>query len=175
MGLTIGLIVLGLVVALLVLISTRSADFRLERTAQIAAPPERVFALINDLHEWVKWSPWEKLDPAMQKTFGGAAAGVGATYAWVGKGKAGEGQMTILESAPGAKVALKLEFKKPFAATNDTVFTLTPTAAGTEVRWAMSGVNNFASKAFQLVVDMDKLVGKDFEEGLANLDRAARG
>jgi carbon monoxide dehydrogenase subunit G len=169
------IVILGVVVAFIALVASRPSTFRLERSARIAAPPAAVFALINDLHQWGKWSPWEKLDPEMKKTYGGPAAGPGATYAWLGNKKAGEGQMTILESVADQRVTLKLEFKKPMAATNDTVFTLTPAGDGTQVSWVMTGVNGFGGKLFQLVVNIDKLVGKDFEAGLANLDRAARG
>jgi uncharacterized protein YndB with AHSA1/START domain len=174
MALNIGLGVLALIVVLLVVISTRPASFRVERSAQIGAPPSAVFLLLNDFQHWVKWSPWEKLDPNMKKTFDGPAAGPGARYAWVGNSKAGEGRMTILDSKPNELLSIQLEFVKPFAATNRTTFKLIPSAGGTEVHWIMEGENGFAAKAFSLFVNMDQLVGKDFEEGLANLSSVAQ-
>ena len=166
-------VVLVLVV-LVVFIATRPAHFRVERSAQINASAAVVFPLINDFHNWPKWSPWEKLDPGMKKTFSGAPAGTGAQYAWVGNDKAGEGRMTITDSKPTELIALKLEFLKPFAATNQATFQLVPGAAGTQVKWGMEGDNGFIAKAFCLVVDMDALVGKDFEEGLSNLNKLAQ-
>lgn len=164
---------LVVLVVLAVFIATRPAHFRVERSAQINAPAADVFPLIDDFHHWAQWSPYEKLDPGMKKTFSGAPAGVGAEYAWAGNYKAGEGRMTITDSKPNELVSLKLEFLKPFAATNQATFKLTPTPLGTEVRWSMDGNNGFMAKAFCLVVDMDSLVGKDFEQGLSNLGRVA--
>jgi uncharacterized protein YndB with AHSA1/START domain len=174
MALQIGIGVLALIALLVVLISMRPARFRIARSAQLTASAERVFSLLNDFHEWAKWSPWEKLDPAMKKTFTGPEAGKGATYSWLGNNKAGEGRMTILESKPSELVVLGLEFIKPFAAKNQTTFKLSPSAGGTEVQWIMEGERNFSGKAFDLFVNMDKLLGKDFEEGLANLNTAAQ-
>jgi uncharacterized protein YndB with AHSA1/START domain len=170
----IGLGVLAVVAVLLLVIATRPAHFRIERSAQISAPPAVVFSLVNDFRQWPKWSPWEKVDPAMKKTFDGPATGQGASYAWAGNSKAGEGRMTILESKPSEEVSIQLEFVKPFAATNRATFTMSPSAQGTEVHWIMEGDNGFAAKAFSLFMNMDKIVGKDFEEGLANLSSAAR-
>jgi hypothetical protein len=175
MALKIALGVLAVLALLLVVISTRPASFRIERSAQISAPDAVVFSLLNDFHQWLKWSPWEKLDPNMKKTFEGSASGPGARYAWVGNSKAGEGRMTILHSKPNELVSIQLEFIKPFAATHRTTFTLSPSGAGTEVHWIMEGENGFSSKAFSLFVNMDQLVGKDFEQGLANLNTAAQG
>jgi len=162
------LAILGLVIA------TRPAHFRVERSALIHAPDAVIFPLIDDFHAWPLWSPWEKLDPGMKKTFSGAPKGRGAEYAWAGNDKAGAGRMTILESKPNELVSVRLEFLKPFAATNQAAFELVPTGAGTQVTWSMEGNNGFIAKAFCMVMDMDALVGKDFEEGLANLDRLAR-
>lgn len=165
------------VVAVLLLFSlfvaTRPAHFRVERSAQIDAPSNVVFPLINDFHAWAKWSPYEKLDPGMKKTYSGAPSGRGASYAWSGNDKAGEGRMTITDSKPSELVSIQLEFLKPFAATNQATFRLTPNATGTRVQWSMEGDNGFVAKAFCLVVNMDSLVGKDFEAGLANLNRLA--
>ncbi len=163
--------VVALLVVLILLIATRPASFRIERSATVSAPAEIVFAELNDFHEWAKWSPWEKLDAKMQKTYEGPAAGVGSKYHWVGNEQVGEGRMTITDSKPHEHVAIKLEFIKPFAATNDTEFTLKPAADGVGVTWAMSGQNNFMAKAFSLFVNMDEMVGKDFEKGLAELKR----
>ena len=171
---TIAILLLVLIGGLLLLIATRQASFVIERSATVAASPDRVFPLLNDFHQWTMWSPWEHRDPNLQRTYGGPAEGPGATYAWVGNKQVGEGRMTIVESAPNERVLIKLEFLKPMAATNDTTFTLTPVDGGTRVHWHMAGNNNFMGKAFSLMVDLDKMVGKDFEQGLASLDTAAR-
>jgi uncharacterized protein YndB with AHSA1/START domain len=173
MALQIGIGVLVLVALLVLFVGTRPASFHIERSKEIEAPSERVFALLNDFHEWAKWSPWEKLDPAMKKTFEGPTAGKGASYGWVGNSKAGSGRMTILESSL-ERVSIELEFIKPFPAKNRSTFELKPSAKGTAVRWIMEGENGFSAKAFSLLVNMDKFLGKDFEEGLAKLDSAAR-
>lgn len=159
------------VALLLVFIATRPDAFRVERSATIAAPPEAIFALLDDLHQWARWSPWEKLDPQMQKTFEGAPSGVGAGLHWSGNKKAGEGRMTITESKPAERLVTSLEFIRPFPATNVAEFALTPGPAGVAVRWSMTGRSTFMFKAFGVFVSLDKLVGKDFEEGLGNLKR----
>jgi hypothetical protein len=168
-------IALGLVVLLAgfaVFVATRPGDFRVARTRALAAPPAVVHGYLSDFHKWPEWSPWEKLDPAMKRELSGASAGPGAVYYWSGNDKVGEGRMTILDSQPGKSVTIKLEFLKPFAATNKTQFDLTPTGTGTNVAWTMSGHNNFVSKLFCLFMDMDKMVGGDFDKGLAQLDSA---
>ncbi len=157
---------------LLVVISLQPATFHVERSVAIAAPPEAAFAQVNDFHAWRAWSPWEKLDPTLKRTYDGAPAGVGAKYAWVGNKEVGEGRMTIEESTP-TKIAIKLEFLKPFQATNTATFTFAKTGEGTKATWAMDGNNNFISKAFHLVMDMDKLIGRDFERGLLAIKTAA--
>jgi len=154
------------IVVLVVVIALQPATFHVERSVVIAAPRERAFSQVADFHQWATWSPFEKLDPDMKKTYTGAPSGVGAIYAWAGNGKAGEGRMTIEESTP-SKIGIKLEFLKPFEATNGATFSFAPTGAGTKVTWAMDGNNNFISKAFHLVMNMDKLIGGDFERGLA--------
>ena len=159
---------------LLAFASTRPDRFRIERSAEINAPASVVFAKINDFRQWSQWSPYEKLDPGMKKTYTGAAAGPGAVYAWSGNGKAGEGRMTVLESKPGEFVTLKLEFFKPFAATNQAVFRLVPSEGGTRVTWSMEGENSLMGKTISLFMNMDELVGKDFEQGLANLNGVAQ-
>ena len=163
-----------IVVAILGYAATRPDSFRVERMALIKAPPETIHPFIADFRQWPQWSPWEKLDPNMQRTFTGPQRGVGAGYAWKGNGKAGEGRMEIVESRPSERVVLKLEFIKPFPATNTTTFTLAPKDGGTEVVWTMEGENTFMGKVFSVFTDMDRLIGKDFEEGLENLDRATK-
>lgn len=168
-------ILIALVVILIVfviVVATRPADFRITRSASIAASPEAVFAQVNDFHKWDAWSPWAKLDPAMKQTHEGAAAGVGAIYSWDGNKEVGAGRMTITESRTNEAILIKLEFFKPFAAVNDTEFTFKSADANgnqTAVTWTMSGKNNFISKAFCMFMNMDKMVGGDFEKGLASL------
>src|SRR5262249_13602203 len=144
-----------------------------ERSAVIAAPPERIFAPVNDFHTWPEWSPWEKVDPKMKRTFAGAPAGAGATYAWAGDANVGEGRMGILNTDAPSGISIQLEFQKPFAATNPANFTFVPTLSGTKVTWAMDGPKNFFTKALYMVVNVDKMVGDKFEEGLANLKTIA--
>ena len=163
------LVVLGLVSFIL----SRPDSFRIVRSATIAAPAEVVFPMINDLHNWTAWSPWAELDPNMKLTYSGAQLGVGAVYSWTGNDKVGEGRMTILESQPNDKVVIKLEFMKPFEATNTTNFIIKPENGGVNVTWDMTGNNNFMSKAATLVMDMDKEVGGDFAKGLAKLKTVA--
>jgi hypothetical protein len=163
----------GLVVLLVVavaFIATRPSDFQIVRTRVVSAPPEVVHAQVNDLRKWAAWSPWEKLDPAMTREISGAPSGPGATYHWSGNKDVGEGRMTITDSQTPSSVTIRLEFIKPWTATNTTRFDLTPSGAGTNVTWTMSGRNNFMAKAFGLFVDIDKMVGADFEKGLASLD-----
>lgn len=155
-------------------VASRPGQFHVERSAEIAAPPAVAFSLVNDFHRWQSWSPWDKLDPNQTRTFSGPAAGTGSEYHWVGNDKVGEGHMTITESLPAQRVALKLDFLKPMKATNTTVFAFTPTAKGTQVVWSMDGTNNFFGKAFMMFNDMDKMVGGDFERGLANLGQQAQ-
>lgn len=165
----IGLGVAALLAVLLVVIATRPAAFRIERSATIAAPPEVVFAQIEDLHRWERWNPFEK-DAGMRKTFEGAPAGVGSAYHYVSE-HSGEGRMTLTAVQPNRRVGVRAEFIKPFAATNDVEFTLRPAPGGVTVTWAMSGRNPFLGKAISLFVNMDRMVGGQFEQGLADLKR----
>jgi uncharacterized protein YndB with AHSA1/START domain len=169
----IGLGIAALLAVLVVVVATRPADFRIARSRTINAPPPVVFGLVNDFHRWPEWSPWEKLDPSMKRELSGAPSGNGAVYFWTGNDKVGEGRMTITDSQPPHALTIRLEFLKPWAATNTASFEFTPSGAGTTVTWAMSGHNNFVSKLFGLFMDMDKMVGPDFERGLANLEAAA--
>jgi uncharacterized protein YndB with AHSA1/START domain len=164
------LLALGIIVLLLVVvIATRPTEYRVMRSATFAAPPAAVFPLINDFHKWDDWSPWAKIDPAMKKTIEGPSSGAGSIYTWSGNNDVGEGRMTILDSQPNDRVRIKLEFIRPFASTAITELTLKPEGSGTTVNWDMAGENNFVSKAFGLFVNMDKMIGADFEKGLAQM------
>ena len=162
-------IVVTAVVVVLIAASLRSATFRIARSLRVGAPPDRIFPLINDFHQWAQWSPFEKLDPAMQKTFGGSPTGRGSTYAWSGNNRAGQGRMEITESMPYSRVAIDLEFERPWNARNLAIFTLEPTGDATTVTWAMEGRQVFMGKVMGLFMNLDKMLGKDFEAGLANL------
>jgi uncharacterized protein YndB with AHSA1/START domain len=162
-----------LIVAFLAFVATRPDTFRVERSAVIKAPPEKVFPFINDFKRWGAWSPWEKKDPAMKRTFGAVTAGKGAYYAWEGNKDVGQGSMEIAESSAPGKVGLKLDFVHPFETHNTVVFTLEPKGDSTSVRWAMEGPVPYVAKIIHLFLDMDKMVGQDFEAGLANLKAAA--
>ena len=173
--LTTVLVVIVLAVVGLVGFAAMKPDtFALTREAGINAPPAEVHALIDDFHQWGRWSPWEKLDPGLKRTHGGAASGKGAVYAWEGNKKVGQGRMEILESTPSA-IRIKLDFLKPFEAHNITDFTLAPRNGGTHVSWTMSGPLNFMMKLMQVFMSMDRMVGKDFEAGLASMKAAAEG
>jgi hypothetical protein len=162
------LIVLAVIIVLLVVvIATRPSTFSVTRSTVVAAPPERSFALVNDFGAWPKWSPWEKKDPQMKRTIGGPPEGVGATYAWTGDKNVGEGRMTIERSEAPSLVGINLEFIKPFPGVCPTTFAFEPVPGGTKVTWTMAGKYNFISKAMSLVINMDKMIGKDFEAGLA--------
>ena len=161
------------VVVLVVIVALQPSHYRVERSATMNAPPSMVFAQVNDFHKWNAWSPWANLDPGMKQTFEGAPAGNGAGYAWVGNSEVGEGRMTITESHPSDLIKIKLEFIKPFAATSNTVFTFKPEGNQTKVTWAMDGDKNFIAKAFHLFMNIDKMVGGDFEKGLAQMKSVA--
>lgn len=163
----------GLLLLLAVLVATRPADFRIVRSARIAAPPATVFAQVNDFHNWKAWSPWAKIDPAMKETYDGPSSGVGAKYAWLGNKQVGEGRMTIAESRPSEFLRINLEFIKPFQANHTAEFRFTPDGNQTAVEWSMNGHNGFVSKAFFMFVNMDKLIGRDFEKGLKQLKEVA--
>ncbi len=167
-GLAVGL------AALAAYIATRPAHFSISRSRTLAAPPDVVHAHVNDFHKWPAWSPWEKRDPAMTREYSGAPAGPGASYGWKGNNDVGEGRMTITDSRPPQSVTIRLEFIRPFAATNTTQFDFAPSGPGTNVTWTMSGENNFLSKAFSVFMNMDSLIGADFEQGLANLETATK-
>ena len=169
---TIAIAAAAVVAAVLVYASTKPDTFRVQRSTTVSAPPAAVYALIDDFHRWGEWSPFEKLDPAMRRTFDGAPRGVGAVYAWAGNGKAGAGRMEIVEARP-TRVAIRLDFEKPMRVRNTAEFTLEPAGEATRVTWAMHGPNLFIGKVIGLFVDMDRMVGRDFEAGLAALKAAA--
>jgi uncharacterized protein YndB with AHSA1/START domain len=167
------LIVAGvLVVAFVVFVATRPSHFHVERSTEIAAPAEKIYPLTADFHEWPKWSPWEKKDANMKKTFSGAPNGVGAIYEWEGNKDVGKGRMTVTAAEPGKSVTIKLEFLEPFPTTNIAKFDLVPTGDKTKVTWNMDGeAENLMHKMFTLM--MDGMIGPDFEAGLANMKTAA--
>ena len=169
---TITLIVVAAIAALLIFAATRPDTFHVERTARINAPAEKIFPLIDDFHRWGTWSPYEKLDPDMQRSFGGSASGKGATYAWESKGKAGAGRMEITESTPSSKIAINLDFTRPMEGHNVAEFTLQPQGDATQVTWSMHGPSPFVAKLMGIFFNMDQMIGKDFETGLANLKTA---
>jgi uncharacterized protein YndB with AHSA1/START domain len=169
MPLIIAGVVAVIIVALIVVVAIQPEDFRLSRSTTVAAPPADIFSQINDFHNWDLWSPWAKLDPTMKTTFAGSAAGEGSTYSWSGNSKVGEGRMTITKSQPPELVLIQLEFLRPMRANNLTEFTFKPEAQETRVTWTMSGKKNFMAKAFHLIMNMEKMVGPDFEKGLAQL------
>ena len=170
---TIAVIVAVLIAGVLIFATMKPDTFSVQRSATIKAPPDKIFAVLNDFHRWTEWSPWEKLDPAMQRTLGGAASGKGATYAWEGNSKAGAGRMEIVESVPARRIGIQLDFIKPFEGHNIAEFTLTPQGDATQVNWQMHGPAPFITKLMQVFVSMDSMIGKDFEEGLANLKAVA--
>jgi hypothetical protein len=159
--------------ALLLYVATKPDTFHIQRSANIKAPPEKIFPLINDFHRWVSWSPYEKKDPTMKRTYSGAADGKDSVYEWDGDQNVGQGRMEIIESTPPSKIAIKLDFMKPFEAHNIAEFTLQRGVEITNVTWAMQGPLPYAAKIIHLFLDMDRMVGKDFEAGLANLKALA--
>jgi uncharacterized protein YndB with AHSA1/START domain len=167
--LKITLISLAVVIVVFVVVAIQPKEFRVARSTTMSAPPPAVFAVVNDFHEWQAWNPWGKIDPAMKQTFDGAPSGVGAIYAWAGNKEVGEGRMAIVESRPSERIRVKLEFFKPFAATNTAEFTFKPEGNQTSVTWSMFGEKNFMAKAIHLFMSMDKMIGGQFEKGLADM------
>ena len=172
----IGIVVIILVIAIVALLayaSTKPDNFTVKRSASIKAPPEKIFPLINDLKAWVAWSPFEKKDPAMKRSFGAVTAGKGATYDWQGDRSVGQGHMEIVEASPPNKVLIKLDFIKPFEAHNNGEFTLEPKGDNTLVTWAIYGPSAYVTKVMGVFFNMDSMIGRDFEAGLADLKAAA--
>jgi len=166
---TIAIGVVVVIAAILAYAATKPDTFRVQRSASIKAPPEKIFAVLNDFRRWDAWSPWEKKDPAMKRTFGATTTGKGAVYSWEGNKEVGQGRMEIAESSPPSKLAIKLDFTEPFKAHNLIEFSLEAKGESTNVTWAMHGPSPYMAKLMQVFVSMDGMVGKDFEEGLANL------
>ena len=165
---------LALVIAVFAIVAAlQPTDFRISRTVRIAAPAPVVFAEVNDFHKWTAWSPYEKFDPAMKRSYEGAPAGDGAVYSWNGNRNAGEGRSTIIESRPNELVKIRLEFVRPFKCTNTAEFTFAPEGDTTAVTWSLYGKNTFMGKAFGLIMNMDKMVGGQFEDGLGQLKSVA--
>jgi uncharacterized protein YndB with AHSA1/START domain len=161
------------IAAVLILAATKGDNFSIRRVASIDAPPDKIFPLISDFHAWAGWSPWESKDPAMKRSFSGAERGKGAIYAWEGNNNVGSGQMEIVEATTPSKIVIKLDFFKPFEGHNTAEFTMLPQAGATEVNWEMRGPLAFMHKLVHLFFNMDRMVGKDFETGLANLKKLA--
>lgn len=169
----IGGVIVVAVVVVLIYAATRPDTFRVQRSASIKAPPEKIFALMNDFHRYGEWSPFEKMDPGMKRTYSGADTGKGAAYAWESSGKAGIGRMEITESSPSSKIQINLDFVKPFTAHNKVEYTLQPKGDTTDVTWAMYGDSPYISKLMGVFFNFDKLIGNDFETGLANIKTIA--
>ena len=160
-------------VVLLIVIATRPSTYKVERSATVAAPVDVVFAQVKDFRKWSAWSPWAKRDPQMKTKFEGNQGEVGAMYSWEGNDDTGSGKMTITALKPDERVDFKLEFFKPFESTANNGFTVEPDGAGTKITWFMGGDNTFMGKAFSLVMDMDAMIGKDFEQGLGDIKKIA--
>jgi hypothetical protein len=165
---------IGLVVVLILIYAAfKPGDFHVQRSISIQAPPEKIFLLINDFHQWPSWSPWEKLDPTMKRTLSGPPNGTGSVYEWDGNSKAGNGRMEITDTFPASKVGIKLDFMKPMESHNNVEFTMQPNGSSTNVTWAMSGPLTYPAKVMSVFMSMDKLIGSDFETGLANMKAVA--
>jgi hypothetical protein len=162
-----------LVAAVLLFAATKPGTFRVQRSIEIHAPPEKIFALVNDFHEWPKWAPQDKEDPSMQRNYGGAESGVGAFSDWSSRGSAGAGRMAITGSLPAKSVTVQVDFTKPFEAHNRNEFALQTGATSTNVTWSMEGTNLYVMKLMSVFTNMDKIAGKHFEDGLANLKSVA--
>jgi carbon monoxide dehydrogenase subunit G len=173
-------IAIALVVAVAVVLiyaATRPDSFRVERTISIKAVPEKVFPLVNDFHNWTQWSPWENIDPNLKRSYyqsaSGATSGKGSAYAWEGNNKVGQGRMEITDASAPSKIIIKLDFLKPFEAHNTAEFTLAANGDSTDVTWAMYGPSPYMTKVMGVFFSMDKMVGAQFETGLANLKAIA--
>jgi uncharacterized protein YndB with AHSA1/START domain len=169
----IAIVVAIIIAGVLIFAATKPDTFRVERSAVIKAPPEKIFAILNDFQKWGSWSPWENKDPAMKRTFGATTSGKGAKYAWEGNKDVGKGSMEIAESSPSSRLTIKLDFIEPFEGHNIVGFALESKGDSTNVTWAMHGPMPFISKVISVFCSMDSMIGKDFEAGLANLKAVA--
>ena len=170
---TIAVILAIAIAVVLILAATKPATLRVQRSVSIKAPPERIFPLISDFHQWVTWSPYEQKDPAMKRSYSGAERGKGAVYAWDGDKNVGSGRMEILEASAPQKIVIKLDFFTPFEGHNTAEFTMLPQGDGTHVTWLMRGPAPLMSRVMQVFMNFDHMIGKDFAAGLANLKRLA--
>ena len=173
MGMTVLIAVVVVIVAALAFASTRPDSFRVERSTSIAAPAQTVFDAINDFHRWADWSPWENIDPQLKRSYSGAPRGVGTVYDWTGNSKVGTGRMEITSATAPSTIVIRLDFLKPFEAHNTAEFILAPAGDGTKVTWAMYGPSPFMFRLMGIFMNMDAMIGKDFEAGLANLKALA--
>ena len=163
----------AVVVVLVIVIAVQPSQFHVARTVSVAAPAPVVFAQVNDFHKWSAWSPWARMDPAMKQAYKGAPSGAGAVYTWAGNHDVGEGRMTITESRPSDLIRIKLEFFKPFAGVSTAEFTFKPEGQQTLVAWSMTGRTTFVTKAVHLFLSVDKMIGDNFESGLARIKSLA--
>ena len=170
---TMAIVVIALISVVLVYAASKPDTFHIERSTSIKALPEKIFAIIDNHHHWEAWSPWEKLDPAMKRTFSGPASGKGAIFEWDGNRKAGAGRSEITESSPPSRLVMRLDMFKPFKAQNTVEFNLEPQGDATRITWAMRGPQPYVAKVMGTLMDCDKMVGKNFEEGLASLKALA--
>src|SRR3954465_309399 len=159
------------IAAVLVLAATKPERFSVKREISVKAPAEKIFPLINDFHQWVSWSPYEHRDPALKRTYSGAESGKGAVYAWDGNKNVGSGRMEILDTSVPSKILIKLDFFKPFEGHNTAEFTMLPQGDATNVTWLMQGPARFMTRVMQVFINLDNMIGKDFEVGLANLKK----
>ncbi len=166
-------IIVVLIAAVLLFAATKANSFHVQRSLTIQAPAEKIFPLINDLHNWPRWAPQDRDDSTMKRSFGGADSGVGAMSSWSGTGNTGKGTMTITESTPQRSVAIDVDWTRPFVARNVNQFTLEPDGNGTKVTWSMQGPNLYMMKLMSVFTNMDRMMGRHFEEGLANLKAEA--
>jgi uncharacterized protein YndB with AHSA1/START domain len=165
-------VVLAIAIAIILILAvTKPNTFSVQRATTVRAPPERIFPLINDFHQWVNWSPYEHKDPAMKRSYSGAESGKGAVYGWEGNKNVGSGRMEILDTSAPAKIVIKLDFFTPFEGHNTAEFTMLPQGDATNVTWLMHGPASLMSKVMQVFINLDHMIGKDFEAGLANLKK----
>lgn len=167
------IIAVVLIAAVFIFAAARPDTFRIQRRASITTPPDKVFALINDFHNWGKWSPWENMDPEMKRTHSGATAGKGAIYEWAGNKKVGRGRMEIIESSPSSRIMIQIDFIEPFERHNMTEITLKAERDSTNITWAMYGESPYIAKLMGLFFNIDNMIGKDFETGLSNMKSVA--
>jgi hypothetical protein len=169
---TVAIVIVVVIAAILIFAATKPETFTVQRAASIKAPPEKIFAVLDDFHNWGVWSPWEKMDPEMKRTFSGAPNGKGAVYEWQGNSKVGQGRMEITDATAPTQVTIKLDFIKPFEGHNVAEFLLQPNGDATNVTWTMRGPSPYIAKVMSVFCNMDSMIGKDFEAGLANLKAA---